>query len=204
MYLCHTFCELGSTPLSSALEDLNEFLVTHPAEVVVAINQDGVTPADFVGAVEEAGLAGRVFEPPPAGAAWPTLRELIDRDKRLVVMAENEAGAAPWYQLAYARLTQETPFSFATPELLTAPANLPASCEAGRGPDDAPLFLLNHWVNTDPAPRPSNAAIVNAREALLARARACERLRGERVNLVAVDFYATGDLFEVVDELNGV
>ena len=56
MYLCHTFCELGATPLADVLDDLHDFLVTHPAEVVVVINQDDVTPADFVGAVEDAGL----------------------------------------------------------------------------------------------------------------------------------------------------
>ena len=204
MYLCHTFCELGSTPLASVLEDVNEFLVSHPGEVVVVINQDAVAPADFVRAVQEAGLAPRVYEPPPPGADWPTLGELIERDQRLVLLAENEAGAAPWYQLAYEHLTQETPYTFGKPALLTTPAALEASCAPNRGPDDAPLLLLNHWVNTDPAPRPSQASIVNAHDALLARARECERRRGQRVNLVAVDFYRRGDLFEVVDELNGL
>jgi hypothetical protein len=73
-----------------------------------------------------------------------------------------------------------------------------------RGPRDAPLFLVNHWINTDPLPQPGNAAVVNAYEPLLRRARACQRLRGRRVNLLAVDFYERGDLFEVVDALNGV
>ena len=30
------------------------------------------------------------------------------------MLAENHAGAAPWYQLAYERLTEETPFTFGT------------------------------------------------------------------------------------------
>ena len=42
MYLCHTFCELGATTLSSVLDDMHDFLVAHPAEVVVVINQDYV------------------------------------------------------------------------------------------------------------------------------------------------------------------
>ena len=112
MYLCHTFCELGSTPLGDVLDDIHAFLVTHPAEVVVVINQDYVSPQDFVGAIGDARLAPYMIEP-PRGRDWPTLRELIERDERLLVMAENTAGAAPWYQLAYERLTQETPFSFA-------------------------------------------------------------------------------------------
>ena len=204
MYLCHTFCELGATALGDVLDDLHDFLVTHPAEVVVVINQDAITPADFVAAAEDAGLARYALTPPPPGSPWPTLRELIDRDRRLVMLAENEGGAAPWYQPVYERLVQETPFEFAHTAQLTDPARLPASCAPNRGPDDAPLFLVNHWVNTDPVPRPANASIVNAYDPLLRRARTCERLRGTRVNLLAVDFYKRGDLFRVVDALNGV
>jgi hypothetical protein len=203
MYLCHTFCELGSTPLADALDDIREFLVTHAGEVLVVINQDYVTPEDFVGAIEDAGLGGYAFTPPGDGD-WPTLGELIEADTRLVLLAENHAGAAPWYQPAYQRLTQETPYTFKRPEELTDPERLAASCAPNRGPANAPLFLVNHWVNTDPVPRPSQAATVNATEPLLARARACRRERGRRVNLLAVDFYLRGDLFGVVDALNGV
>ena len=56
MYLCHTLCELGATPLSSGLDDVHDFLVNHPTDVVVIVNQDYVTPADYVKAVADAGL----------------------------------------------------------------------------------------------------------------------------------------------------
>jgi hypothetical protein len=120
-----------------------------------------------------------------------------------VVLAENRAGAAPWYQLAYERLVQETPFTFKTPQALIGDGTLDATCAGNRGEDGAPLFLINHWVNTDPAPRPANAAIVNAFEPLLRRAQACRRIRGQIPNLLAVDFYTRGDVFAVVDALNG-
>ena len=45
---------------------------------------------------------------------------------------------------------------------------------------------------------------MNAYEPLLRRARACERIRGRPVNLLAVDFYERGDVFKVVDTLNGM
>ncbi|HET8754856.1 MAG TPA: hypothetical protein VFM58_02545 [Solirubrobacteraceae bacterium] len=202
MYLCHTFCELGATPLADGLKDIRDFLATHPAEVVVVINQDYVTPADFVGAMDDAGLSEYAFTPPVASAAWPSLRTMIDSGRRLVVLAENEAGAAPWYQLAYERLLQETPFTF-PPGYLTKPANLPASCRPNRGLESAPLFLINHWVSTDPVPRPSDAERVNAYAPLLARARECQKIRGHLPNLLAVNFYKRGDVFRVVDTLNG-
>ena len=204
MYLCHTFCELGFTPLGEMLGELRDFLVAHPSEVVVVINQDAVTPADFVGAVDAAGLSPLMATPPPPGAPWPTLGEMVGAGRRLVILAEDEAGAAPWYQLVYERLVQETPFTFASTAALTDPARLPASCRENRGEPSARLFLLNHWVNTDPRPLPRNAAIVNAYEALLERARTCERIRGRLPNLIAVDFYRRGDAFRVADTLNGL
>ena len=177
MYLCHTFCELGATPLADVLDDIHAFLVNHPTEVLVIVNQDFVSPADFVGALRTAGLTDYTFDP-PRDVPWPTLRELVEHDQRLVVLAENQAGAAPFYQLAYEHLMHETPFSFGAAAELTTPATLPATCRPNRGPDGAPLFLVNHWINTDPAPRPSNATLVNAYAPLLARARTCERIRG--------------------------
>ena len=199
IYLCHTFCELGATPLPSALNDVHDFLVTHPGQVFVVVNQDYVAPADFVKAVGDAGL-GPYMLTPPADGDWPSLREMIDTDRRLVVLAENESGAAPWYQLAYKRLLQETPFSFSRPAQL---ADTASSCEDNRGSPDAPLFLVNNWVTTDPLPRPSNASTVNAYDTLLARARECRRMRHRLPNLIAVDFYKRGDLFRVVRTLNG-
>jgi hypothetical protein len=170
---------------------------------VVVVNQDYVTPEDFVAAVDDADFTQYVFTPPATGG-WPTLREMIDSERRLILLADNQAGAAPWYQLAYQRLVEETPYTFGRPALLTTPARIPATCEPNRGPEGAPLFLINHWVSTDPLPRPSDAVKVNAYEPLLERARECEAIRGHLPNLLAVNFYKRGDLFRVVDTLNGV
>jgi hypothetical protein len=203
MYLCHTFCELGATPLKRALDDLRDFLVAHPAAVVVVIDQDYVTPQDFVGAVKDAGLEKFAYRGPTSGD-WPTLQEMIDDDQRVLFLAENKAGAASWNHLAYKSITQETPYTFNKTSQLTEPSKLAASCKSNRGPRTAPLFLLNHWISTDPLPRPSDASKVNAYEPLLARAQECRRLRKRLPNLLAVNFYRRGDLFKVVDELNGV
>jgi hypothetical protein len=203
MYLCHSFCELGATRLDSVLADLRTFLVANPGAVVVVINQDYLTPEDFVGAVRDADLEELAYKGPVDGK-WPTLREMVDKNQRVVFLAENHAGAAPWYHLAYDSVTEETPYTFKKVSLLTKPDKLEKSCEPNRGPEDAPLFLMNHWISTDPFPLPSQASKVNAYDALLARARECRRIRSHLPNLVAVNFYRRGDLFRVVDELNGL
>jgi hypothetical protein len=203
IFLCHGFCEIGAVSLDSALEDLRSFLVSNPGDVVIVINQDeGVTPADIQRAFDRAGLLDLVYRGPLG--PFPTLREMIDSNQRLVVMAENDAGKIPWYHLAYANALQETPFRFTNPSQLTEASKLAASCRDNRGSASAPLFLLNHWVDTTPAPRASLAAEVNARSELLARAQTCERIRHRLPNLVAVDFFRRGDVLGVVNTLNGV
>jgi hypothetical protein len=204
MYLCHSFCELGGVKLSQALTQLHDFLVANSNEVVVVINQDYVTPQDFVGAVRDAGLEKFAYRGPTTAGDWPTLRQMIDTNQRVVFMAENHAGAAPWYHPAYEAITEETPFHFTRTQQLTDPSRLPASCRPNRGPARAPIFLVNHWITTDPLPRPSNAATVNAYGPLLRRLQECRRIRHHIPNLVAVDFYRRGDLMRAVDTLNGV
>jgi hypothetical protein len=66
------------------------------------------------------------------------------------------------------------------------------------------LFQINHWIETPPAPRPSNAVIVNGHDFLRARAEECARERAHLPNIIAVDFFRTGDLLRVVNELNQV
>jgi hypothetical protein len=206
VYLCHMFCELGGTPLLSVLRDIHDFLVAHPNQVLVVINEDYVSPRNFVSAVDAAGLKTLVFEPPAAGTGrWPTLRQMIDADHRIVFLAENDAGGAPWYRAAYDGITMETPYEFKKASQLTDPSKLAASCAPHRGPKQgATMFLVNGWISTNPAPLPSNAAKVNAYRPLLRRLRTCQRLRHHIPNLVAVDFYRQGDVFKAVDTLNGV
>jgi hypothetical protein len=203
IYLCHRFCELGAIPLEGTLRQIRDFVAANPNEVVVIVNEDYISPEDFAAAVEDSGLIDYVYKG-AVGETLPTLEEMIDRGERVLMLAENDAGdgSISWYHLAYDALLQETPFKFKTPAALTKPARLNASCEPNRGPSDAPLFLINHWVDTSPTPLPSNAAKVNARQPLHKRIRRCERDRGLAANLVAVDFYEIGDLFGVVDELN--
>jgi hypothetical protein len=170
---------------------------------VIVVNQDYVTPADFAGAVQDAGLADLAYRGSVTGR-WPTLREMIDSGQRVVFLAENHAGAAPWYHLAYEAIVQETPYSFSRPRELTDAARLAGTCEPNRGPADAPLFLVNHWTTTDPVPLPSDADKINAYEPLMRRLRECRSIRHHIPNLVAVNFYRRGDLLRAVDTLNGL
>jgi hypothetical protein len=193
-YLCHGFCELGATPLVAMLEGARQFLVSHPGEVLVFVIEDYVTPADIEAAFRESGLERFVYRGAPK-PPWPTLRELVDTDQRVLVLGENDTAGVPWYHRAF-EVVQETPYKFETKERF--------SCEPNRGGTAGPLFQVNHWIETLPAPKPSNAAIVNAHDFLLARARKCQQQRGKLPNILAVDFAMTGDVVGVAAELNGL
>ena len=193
VYLCHGYCELGATGLVDALTDIRDFLRDNPNEVLVLFIQDQISPEDTAGAFEESGLISYVYTH-EAGEQWPTLRTMIERGQRVLVMAENDASGPDWYHDGF-KLTQDTPYSFPSPKDF--------SCEPNRGQPDSPLFLLNHWISKT-EPSPDDAAVVNDFDVLLARARECQSKRGLFPNLIAVNFYDIGDLLRVVDVLNGV
>jgi hypothetical protein len=195
LYLCHGFCELGATAFVDALGAIHEFLVENPEEVLVLAIEDYASPQDIAAAFAASGLDGLVYRG-PARKPWPTLRELIDSRQRVVVLLESDRTDVSWLHPAYQGLLQETPFRFTQPSEM--------SCAPNRGGTAGSLFLMNNWIDTTPRPKPSNAAIVNAYDALLARARSCQKERGLLPNLLAVDFYATGDLFRVARTLNGL
>lgn len=198
VFLCHAFCEVGATKAVDALSAMHRFLVRHPEEVVVLSIEDDTSAADTAAAIRSSGLVDEVYLG-DARPQWPTLRELIERDERVIVLTENHAGEEPWIHRQPA-VAQETPYQFRTGEALAAPA----SCVPNRGGTAGSLLLVNHWVDTAPAPRATIARRVNASGFLKRRLDRCRESRGLMPNLVAVDFYREGDAAEVVEGLNGV
>ncbi len=194
-YLCHAMCELGSTLWLESLRGIRDWLADHPREVVTMFVQDEVTPADTAQVVKDAGLLPYVYTP-SADGSWPTLAEMIDAGSRLVVLMENHGGGDRWpWLIPGFDVVQDTPYLFETPADF--------SCAPNRGPADAPIFLVNHWID-EKGRVPQNAALVNARDVLLPRVEDCQRERGQLPNFVAVDYYNRGDLLGVVDALNGL
>lgn len=194
LYFCHGFCELGAYTVVPALQGIRDFMVANPGEVVIIVVEDYVRPEDLAVAFKDAGLLDLIYTG-PLRRPFPTLRELIDWGQRLVVFTESGKPGVPWLRPAWDAM-QETPYTFHQPKDF--------SCRANRGPATAPFFQINNWIETTPAPRPSNAEIVNSYDALLARARTCRQERGQLPNILAVDFSDMGDLFRVVRSLNGV
>lgn len=200
LYFCHIVCELGAVEGVAFLRRIRDWMDRNPNEVLSMMIEDAAPTADIKRGFEDAGLAeyANDFQWAP-GRRFPTLGEMIGADKRLWVAAEEFGEAGTWYHRGY-DVTQETPFSFPTVAALEA---IPQSCRPNRGPADAPLFLVNHWVETYP-PNPRNADVVNRKDVIVDRARRCAEIRGRWPQLVAVDFVERGDVVGAAAELNGV
>jgi hypothetical protein len=196
VFLCHAYCEVGATPAVAALAGVHRFLVTHPEEVLILSFEDDTPAATTAELLDRSRLAHEVYRG-PARPPWPTLRELIDRDERVLVLAENHPDPSHFIH-AQPVVAQETPYRFRSVASLGAPD----SCRPNRGGTAGSLFLVNHWVDTSPAPRPSIADEVNARAFLDRRMALCRRTRHLLPTIVAVDFYGRGDVFGAVRALN--
>lgn len=193
LWLCHSVCRAGATPLVPALDRLRAWLDANPGEIVTLIVEDHVSAEQTQQAFKRAGLDRLIFTPPAdPHAKWPTLGDMVGSDRRLVVFAENADGPAPWYRNFY-NYAMETPFSVGSPADLT--------CEPLRGGVGKRLFLLNNFITTATGSR-QDAATVNNRQFLLDRVHRCQAEREHLVNFVAVDYATIGDALGAVEALN--
>jgi hypothetical protein len=193
IFLCHGFCELGKKPLAEGLAEIRTFMQANPGEVISIIFETYVTPVDVKACFERVGMMG-FLHVQVKGEPWPTLREMVASGRRLIVFAEKDGGAYPWYHDVWL-FAWDTPYSFKGADEFT--------CAKNRGDFSNELFILNHFIS-NPLPDIASAREVNVNPVLANRANECRAESGRLPNFVAVDFYSIGDLFEVVNTMNGI
>ena len=108
IYLCHGFCEFGATDLDRSFKEIDAFLDENRDEVLLLVIEDYVTPRDMIEEFKRSGLEEHVYKGSVA-PPWPTLREMIADDERVLVMAENRRGGADWYHPAFELRRRPTP-----------------------------------------------------------------------------------------------
>lgn len=192
--LCHADCAFfGHRLLIDTLNEMRVFLEDHPREVISIIFEAYATAEQTEQAFSESGIM-KFVHVQPLGEQWPTLRQLIDSDKRLVVFTDRDRGALAWYHFVW-DYAFETPFSFEKPADLV--------CTKNRGNAASSLFILNHFL-TRGVGDPRLARLINFNPLFVDRAHQCMTEDERLPNFVTVDFYDIGDVFAVVDDLNGV
>jgi hypothetical protein len=190
LYLCHSLCELGAEPLAEELATIRDFLRAHPNEVIVLVLESFVDDEQVERAFGEADLLEHAAAL-RRDAPLPTLGELVEQDRRLVVFTEQGGHGRPWYHDAFAYI-QDTPLG------AQGPGDF--SCDRFRGSDFSPMFAIYHWIDRFPPPPSRNARIGGPY--LRDRVRRCAEDRGLVPNLIAVDFYHRSGVVEAARELN--
>lgn len=193
--LCHGPCELGSVPHLDVLDDLAAFLDAHPRELVTLVYQDAVPAQDIEADLETATLASRAYAHDPT-TPWPTLGTLLDGGHQLLVTLES--GQPPPDTLHHVwDLAWDTPYTWTL--------DTGFDCSLNRGDPSHPILLVNHWLSTDVGlPAADEASHANAYASLWAHADGCRQDPGAHPTWVVVDYADTGDLMQVVADLNGV
>ncbi|KAF7360516.1 F-box domain-containing protein [Mycena venus] len=97
-HFCHTSCTLfDGGPVVDYLKTVKSFIDANPNEVLTLIftNPEGQSPLNvWKPAFDEAGISDLAFVPPSLPAKqsdWPTLGEMIDSGKRVVVFLDAKA-----------------------------------------------------------------------------------------------------------------
>ncbi len=181
---------IGEEPLSGPLMEIRDFLLANPREVVVLNLNTEVSPNRLKEVFSSTSTWSFVYYP---ATGWTTLENLITTNKRLIVMSNNTT-MDDW-------IFSTTAFGFST--------GMPNSrsdfnCVIATGNPGNDLFIFNHRVGV-PLLSTSNAdsaSAVNEFDILYNHAAACTDIHGKKPNFVGVDFYSSGDLFEVCETLN--
>ncbi|KAF8345095.1 PLC-like phosphodiesterase [Amanita rubescens] len=209
---CHTSCLLyyGGTVLDYLIK-VKSFLDENPTEVLTLLFTNPESqPVSTVWApvFDQAGLTSYIYVPPNVPmkySDWPTLGEMIDSGKRVVMFLDYGANTTqvdfilPEFQMIW-----ETPYGYIN-------ASFPCSISRTSGPlsDEDHMYMINHSLNNDifglVISDPEAASIVNGDMSILNNAYGCTPLAGNRnPNFLLLDFVNQGDAFHAADILNNL
>ncbi|KAI0644598.1 PLC-like phosphodiesterase [Trametes meyenii] len=215
LHFCHTSCLLfDGGKVEDYLKKVHDFLTANPNEVITLIftNPEGASLKDLWDPPFQAsGIADLAYVPPSIPVKqgdWPTLGELIDSGKRVVVFLD--AGADSDRSVPY--ILPEFPMVWETPFSVTD-SKFPCSVDRISGPlaTEDHMYMINHSLNKDVlgtgiiVSDPLDAPKTNSITSILANAGGCEGFAAGRApNFVLLDFVNLGQGLAAVNQLNGL
>ena len=190
-YLLHSRAMLGKIPLATGLTEIRTFMKKNPRAILTLIFESYAPAIQVRKAIEAAGLLDLVHQQATA-QSWPSIKEMVAQNKRLVVFTDAGGGDWPGYHDVW-KFCQETHFSVKQTQDFSYRRN--------RGKQSNPLFILNHFL-TRPTAGVGLAAQANSPAILKPRLDGCEKATMRFPNYVAVDFYELGDTASLLREFN--
>jgi len=146
-----------------------------------------------------------------ASTSWPTMQEMISNGTRIVSFTNTWTLEDPFWDMYEFEHAFETPFSIWNAKSLTK------SCVPHRGSVNNTLFVLNHFIITGAIGINTKTVDymigflgkdlfknVNREPYMWKRISECQQCLGRIVNFVAVDFWESSDVVDIVQRLNSV
>lgn len=197
--LCHSVCQIGSQLLVDGFTEVRRFLDSHPREVVTLLMESTNVASDDVAArVHQSGL-DRYTHAQAMGAPWPTLGQLIAANQRVITLLADQSGTGGTH---YSWLLDRFAWSWETPWDNQTLADF-AQCGADRGTMGNDLYVVDTYLEDQILTTTAHAQLVNDNPFLVDRLLHCQAVAAQLPNYVMVNYYQVGDLFAVVDVLNG-
>jgi len=214
LHFCHNACGLfdGGT-VKRYFQKVIHFLNRHPNEVLTIIiaNPENVSAVAWQPIFESTGLADIAYVPPQipiSRGEWPTLKEMLDSTKRVVVFMDKgaEDGAVP-YLLQQFTMMWEDEYDPTDPKF-------PCKVDRTAGPlkPSQQLNLINQNLNLNIIPIGRGLRIpdrmdsprTNSVYSIEAHANHCAPLAGDQFpNFVLLDFVNIGQVATAIAHLNG-
>ncbi|KAK7448061.1 hypothetical protein VKT23_013817 [Stygiomarasmius scandens] len=216
LHFCHTSCTLfdGGT-VEDYLKTVKTFLDENPNEVLTLLftNPESQSVKDvWKPAFDNSGITPLAFVPPSVPvkqSEWPTLGEMIDSGKRVVVFLDAGADTSQVnFILPEFEMIWETPFS-------VTDDTFPCSVDRVSGPlaVEDHTYMINHSLNKNILPigdgvivsDPLDASTTNAVDSIMANVAGCTPLGANRnPQFVLLDFVDVGEGLKAVNLLNGL
>lgn len=193
----HSLSFLGSVPLSSNLNEIKTFLEDNPTEIITIIFQSNISADMTEQAFIDAGLNDYLFEKNDL-LPWPTLEEMINSNKRLVVFTDQDDASdqQKWYHYVW-DYAVETHFTVNSVDEFT--------CDYNRGDPENDLFIFNHFITSSVGiGNIDQATTANSNPFFISRINDCIFEKEKLPNFITVDFYETGNCCDVVNTLNSM
>jgi len=216
IHFCHTSCALyDGGKVVNYLGRVKRFLDRHPNEVLTIIiaNPEKLSASVWKPVFESSGLADMAYIPPQVPMTredWPTLKEMLDSGKRVVVFIDKgaeEENPIPYLNSQFTMMWEDQ----------YDPTNSAFPCKVDRtsGPllPSQQLNLANHNLNVDLMPIGRgirfpdrlNTPRTNSVYSIMSHAKHCAPLVNDQYpNFVLVDFVNVGQAVRAVAQLNGI
>ncbi|KAL0479920.1 PI-PLC X domain-containing protein [Acrasis kona] len=201
IYYCHSVCPIGAEKAESSLVEITKWLKKNRNEVISLAIENYIDNHEVLDSMfERSGIAELVYYKPDNTVPFPTLRQMIETNKRVVIL-QNKKHYASKYALNFNQHMNRNHYDINYPNQLGNCDLMTNDCKTNNC-----LYELNHFLTSQHniISNPQIGQVANDQNVLRKSVNKCRQAWNKIPTFVGVDWYGTGHGLEIVDELNKV